>query len=229
MKISVVIPCFNEEKNIEITVNQTIVSLKKNNICGEIIVVDDGSKDNTCKIAEELNRIHSNVSVIVHKKNKGLGQACLTGFNNSSGEWVTWLPGDGQFYPEDMINMCDSTSGVEFAIGTVPFTKRIVNDNIWRFMLSKSWRFIIKTLLQFDVNDISMYAFRRRLLSNITLISSTGFLNLEFPIKAIKSGVKVKYYNIRLRPRLSGKSKVNNISTIIKNFWEVLKLRFSWI
>ena len=227
MKISVVIPCFNEEKNIEITVNQTIVSLKKNNICGEIIVVDDGSKDNTCKIAEELNRIHSNVSVIVHKKNKGLGQACLTGFNNSSGEWVTWLPGDGQFYPEDMINMCDSTNGVEFAIGMVPITERIAKDNLWRFVLSKSWRFIIKVLLQFDAKDIVGYAFHRKLLSTITLISSTGLLNLEFPIKAIKSGVKVKYYNIRLKPRLSGKSKVNNISTIIKNFWEILKLRIS--
>ena len=226
MKISVVIPCFNEEKNIEITVNQTIVSLKKNNICGEIIVVDDGSKDNTCKIAEELNRIHSNVSVIVHKKNKGLGQACLTGFNNSSGEWVTWLPGDGQFYPVDMINMCDSTNGVEFAIGMVPITERIAKDNLWRFVLSKSWRFIIKVLLQFDAKDIVGYAFHRKLLSTITLISSTGFLNIEFPIKAIKSGVKVKYYNIRLKPRLSGKSKVNNISTIIKSFWEILKLRF---
>jgi hypothetical protein len=90
-------------------------------------------------------------------------------------------------------------------------------------MLSKGWRFIIKTLLQFDVNDIAMYAFRRKILSSITLISSTGFLNLEFPIKAIKSGVKVKYYNIRLRPRLSGKSKVNNISTIIRCFLEIIK------
>ena len=226
IKVSVVIPCFNEEKNIEITVNQTIVFLKKNNICGEIIIVDDGSEDNTCKIVEKLKLTHSNVRVIVHKKNKGLGQACLTGFNNSNGEWVTWLPGDGQFYPEDMINMCNSTNGVEFAIGTLPLTDRIVNDNIWRFMLSKSWRFIIKTLLQFDVKDISMYAFSRQLLSNITLISSTGFLNIEFPIKAIKSGAKVRYYNIRLRPRLSGKSKVNNISTIIRSFLEIIKHRY---
>ena len=229
MKISVVIPCYNEEQNLEIPVTETIRYFKENKISGEVVIVDDGSFDNTRKVAEKLSVSNPEIKVISHKKNRGLGQACLTGFNNSNGEWVTWLPGDGQFYPEDMINMCDSANGVEFAIGTIPLTDRIVNDNIWRFMLSKSWRFIIKTLLQFDVNDISMYAFRRRLLSNITLISSTGFLNLEFPIKAIKSGVKVKYYNIRLRPRLSGKSKVNNISTIIKNFWEVLKLRFSWI
>jgi glycosyltransferase involved in cell wall biosynthesis len=227
MKISVVIPCFNEEKNIEITVNQTIVFLKKNNVCGEIIIVDDGSKDNTSKIVDELKLTHGNVRAIVHKKNEGLGQACLTGFNNSNGEWVTWLPGDGQLYPEDMINMCDSTNGVEFAIGMVPITERIAKDNLWRFVLSKSWRFIIKVLLQFDAKDIVGYAFHRKLLSTITLISSTGLLNLEFPIKAIKSGVKVKYYNIRLKPRLSGKSKVNNISTIIKNFWEILKLRIS--
>ena len=229
MKISVVIPCYNEEQNLEIPVTETIRYFKENKISGEVVIVDDGSFDNTRKVAEKLSVSNPEIKVISHKNNRGLGQACLTGFNNSNGEWVTWLPGDGQFYPEDMINMCDSANGVEFAIGTIPLTDRIVNDNIWRFMLSKSWRFIIKTLLQFDVNDISMYAFRRRLLSNITLISSTGFLNLEFPIKAIKSGVKVKYYNIRLRPRLSGKSKVNNISTIIKNFWEVLKLRFSWI
>jgi dolichol-phosphate mannosyltransferase len=229
MDISVIIPCYNEEQNLEIPATQTVLFFKENNISGEVVIVDDGSFDNTLKVAEKLSVSNPEIKVISHKKNRGLGQACLTGFNNSNGEWVTWLPGDGQFYPEDMINMCDSANGVEFAIGTIPLTDRIVNDNIWRFMLSKSWRFIIKTLLQFDVNDISMYAFRRRLLSNITLISSTGFLNLEFPIKAIKSGVKVKYYNIRLRPRLSGKSKVNNISTIIKNFWEVLKLRFSWI
>jgi len=229
MDISVIIPCYNEEQNLEIPATQTVLFFKENNISGEVVIVDDGSFDNTLKVAEKLSVSNPEIKVISHKNNRGLGQACLTGFNNSNGEWVTWLPGDGQFYPEDMINMCDSANGVEFAIGTIPLTDRIVNDNIWRFMLSKSWRFIIKTLLQFDVNDISMYAFRRRLLSNITLISSTGFLNLEFPIKAIKSGVKVKYYNIRLRPRLSGKSKVNNISTIIKNFWEVLKLRFSWI
>ena len=223
MDISVIIPCYNEEQNLEIPATQTVLFFKENNISGEVVIVDDGSFDNTLKVAEKLSVSNPEIKVISHKNNRGLGQACLTGFNNSNGEWVTWLPGDGQFYPEDMINMCNSTNGVEFAIGTVPFTKRIVNDNIWRFMLSKSWRFIIKTLLQFDVNDISMYAFRRKILSSITLISSTGFLNLEFPIKAIKSGVKVKYYNIRLRPRLSGKSKVNNISTIIRSFLEIIK------
>jgi|TARA_B100000315_G_C14503513_1_gene553444 dolichol-phosphate mannosyltransferase len=223
MKISVVIPCYNEEQNLEIPVTETIRYFKENKIPGEVVIVDDGSFDNTRKVAEKLSVSNPEIKVISHKNNRGLGQACLTGFLNARGKWVTWVPGDGQLYPEDMINMCNSADGVEFAIGMVPITERLVSDNLWRFVLSKSWRLIIKGLLRFDVNDIVGYAFRRKLLSNITLISSTGFLNLEFPIKAIKSGVKVKHYNIRLKPRISGKSKVNNISTIIKSFWEIIK------
>tara|TARA_B100001971_G_scaffold209591_1_gene233462 strand:+ start:28 stop:732 length:705 start_codon:yes stop_codon:yes gene_type:complete len=223
MKISVVIPCYNEEQNLEIPVTETIRYFKENKISGEVVIVDDGSFDNTRKVAEKLSVSNPEIKVISHKKNRGLGQACLSGFKVANGEWVTWLPSDGQLFSDEMIKMCSPEEGIDFVIGRVPLKERIVVDNLWRYVLSNGWRKIIKILFRFDVNDIVGYAFRRKLLSSITLNSSTGLLNIEFPIKVIKSGVKVKYYNIRLKPRISGKSKVNNISTIIKSFWEIIK------
>ena len=95
MKISVVIPCYNEEQNLEIPATQTVLSFKENKISGEVIIVDDGSFDNTRKIADKLSVSNPEIKVISHKNKMGLGQACLSGFKVAKGEWVTWLPGDG--------------------------------------------------------------------------------------------------------------------------------------
>ncbi len=175
---SVVVPCYEEEKNIGSAVMQIIDIYNMNNIAGEIVVVNDGSADDTAKIVKKMAEGDERIRLISHEKNMGLGSACLTGFLSARGKWVTWVPGDGQLYPEDMINMCNSADGVEFAIGMVPITERLVSDNLWRFVLSKSWRLIIKGLLRFDANDFVGYAFQRKLLSSITLNSSTGLLNL---------------------------------------------------
>ncbi len=130
---------------------------------------------------------------------------------------------------EEMIKMCNPKKDIDFVIGRVPLKERIVVDNLWRFVLASGWRIIIKILFRFDANEIVGYAFRRKVLASINLVSTTGFLNIEFPIKVLKSGFKVSYYDINLQSRLTGRSKVNNLNTIVKCFWEVLKLRFSWI
>jgi len=225
-EISVIVPCYNEEENIESVINDTLNSLNEKRINGEVIIVDDGSTGRTSEIASYLEESSDNIHLMIHDRNKGLGAACSTGFSNAHGSWITWLPGDGQLYPGDMIDLCLLYGDADFVIGKVPFSARSESDNLWRILLSKGWRTLIKFLLNFDPKDIGGYAFRYELLGHISLGSSTGLFNLEFPMKVIKNGFRVEYSTIRVKQRMSGQSKVNNTRTIIKSFWEILKLRF---
>ena len=87
MTVSVIIPAFNEDK----TVSNVITAVKSLNYVDEIIVVDDGSYDNTAQVAEKAG-----AKVIQHLKNRGKGAAIKTGFNNSLGEIVVFLDADIQ-------------------------------------------------------------------------------------------------------------------------------------
>jgi len=94
-KLSVIIPAYNEEKNIKETIKRVKKSLKKFSF--EIIVVDDGSKDNTYKVAKR-NR----VICVRHKKNMGKGAGFKTGIRKAKGEIIAQIDADSQFLPEEL-------------------------------------------------------------------------------------------------------------------------------
>lgn len=95
MKLSIIIPCLNEESRIVPTLTNTIAFLNKNDINSEIIVIDDGSTDATELVAFETlkgNRIP--FKVIRHKKNIGKGQSIVTGIKHGNGDYFLFLDAD---------------------------------------------------------------------------------------------------------------------------------------
>ncbi len=95
--VSVVMPAFNESENIEDTISFIYGKLKELAEESEIIVVDDGSCDDTGKIVERLKSSYENLRLLSHEKNKGYGAALNTGFNNAVYEYVVLFPADNQF------------------------------------------------------------------------------------------------------------------------------------
>lgn len=99
-KISIVIPCYNEIKTINELVDKVqkakVFDLKK-----EIIIVDDGSKDGTRKVLSVIEKKYKNVSVFLHKKNKGKGGALKTGFTKSTGDIVIIQDADLEYDPNE--------------------------------------------------------------------------------------------------------------------------------
>src|SRR3989344_3148284 len=93
--ISVAIPAYNEAPNIRKVVREGLAYLKKFPK-REILVVDDGSKDETPRILDELARKYKEVKVIHHPHNLGLGQALKTAYRNAKYEWIFYAPADGQ-------------------------------------------------------------------------------------------------------------------------------------
>ncbi|MBM3708591.1 MAG: glycosyltransferase family 2 protein, partial [Actinobacteria bacterium] len=104
-KISILIPAFNEEDKILLTIKETINVFDKINYDYEIIIIDDGSVDDTYKIVQEnLNVFGGRVKLERYKPNTGKGCAIKYGFNFVSGDYVLFLDADLDLHPSQIIN-----------------------------------------------------------------------------------------------------------------------------
>src|SRR3989344_3386848 len=95
--ISVFFPCYNDEGSIGKLVNEASDVLKRVAKDWEIIVVDDGSTDNSRKILKSLASKNRNLRLVFHKKNRGYGGALKSGFKNATKELIFYTDGDGQY------------------------------------------------------------------------------------------------------------------------------------
>lgn len=99
--VSVIIPAYNEEQGIVSTI-QELCDYFKNRLELEIIVVNDGSNDNTGNVLNEVKNHYPNLKVIQHRKNCGYGTAIKTGSKKAVGDYIAWYDADGQHRPEDL-------------------------------------------------------------------------------------------------------------------------------
>lgn len=122
-KISIVVPCYNEQEVVEIFYEQLIkiINQIKNKYLYEIIFIDDGSKDRTLEVLKELKEKDENVKLISFSRNFGKESAIYAGLSNSIGEFVVLMDSDLQHPPEIILEMLQ---GIENGYDVVA-TKRI--------------------------------------------------------------------------------------------------------
>ena len=104
-KLSVIIPCYNEENFVSRVIERVLKTLAGLNIEKEIIVVDDGSTDSTPAILESLRTIHKNIIFCRHEKNAGKGASVKTGLSNASGTIVVIQDADLEYDPNDYVKL----------------------------------------------------------------------------------------------------------------------------
>src|SRR3989344_9303533 len=102
MELSIILPCYNEEQNIAHSVRDTASWMDTRGMKGEIIVVDDGSKDASPALLETLAKEIPRLRVVRHEKNGGYGIAVRSGCDNARTEWIAFMDSDGQFHAEDL-------------------------------------------------------------------------------------------------------------------------------
>jgi glycosyltransferase involved in cell wall biosynthesis len=200
--LSVVIPAYNEEKGITKIINRVLAvqnELAKVNVDEmELLVVDDGSQDDTARIAREVAACNENVWIISHARNRGYGAALKTGFSKARGELIGFLDADGTYPPEYLPKLCEaSLNGWDLVIGS-----RMAGEEtempIVRKLGNKFFASLINLLGQSHITDSAsgMRVFQREILPrlyplpdglNLTPIMSTraiceGIRMLEIPI-----------------------------------------------
>jgi glycosyltransferase involved in cell wall biosynthesis len=220
--VSVVVPAFNESQNLRSVIDEIENTLLGAGIGYEVVIIDDGSTDETQGLCGALIEASPRLRAIRHPANLGLGGVYRTGFAEARGENIIFLPGDGQFAPEIVLQFLPLMRELDMVLGYYPTGDRPVLGRV----LSKCEQVVHRIILGRVPTFRGVLMFRRALLSQVTLRSEGrgwGIL-FELILKVHRAGFKVASVATGVRPRLSGRSKVNNMRTIMVNLVQVYRL-----
>jgi len=223
-RISVVAPAYNEEGNIETFINKTIATFKKNNLDGEIVIVDDASTDKTGEILDRLSKKNSFLKVIHHRKNKGLTGAAWTGFKSAKEDVIVFLPSDLESNPEEDIPklLGPIHEGYDISVGC-RYGKK---GNLAKYMTSRMFNFIARVVFRVPVHDLGwVKAFKKEVIEDMELRSD--WHRFFVPIAA-KEGYKIKEVKTHFYPRKSGKSKFGafGFMRLPGGFFDMISIKF---
>ena len=203
-KISVVIPVYNESESIELLLEEIIKVMHTNNYIFELIVVNDGSKDSTYEILENISNRIEELTVIHLRKNYGQTAAMSAGFNNTSGNIIVSLDGDLQNDPKDIPELIKNINqGYDLICGWRHNRK---DKLIKRKIPSKIANKLIGLVTGITLHDYgcSLKAFRKEIIDDIKLY---GELHRFLPVLANIEGAKIKEIKVNHRSRKFGSSK----------------------
>lgn len=223
--ISITIPAFNEEKNIEKVVREAVAAVSKITKDYEILLVDDGSRDLTGKIIDKLAKRNKHVSVVHHKKNKGFTGAMKSCLYNAKKHLVFLAPGDGQFDFSQFGKFVNAIRGYDMAIGY----KEKHEDNLFRSLSSWGIYTLYKILFKVPIKEVSsVFMWRRKVIESIEIESEDrGAMFLyEFFYKAINQKYKYIEVPITWHARRAGIPKGRGLKNIIKTLEGMLRLWF---
>lgn len=229
MKISIIVPAYNEEKNLSNAITSLCIELKNKGMSEhcEIIIFNDFSKDKTGEIADSLAKMNANISVFHNKKNMGLGYNFKEGVRVAKGEYVTWFPGDNENLTDSFV---ETLSFAGMADIIIPFTSNQEVRPLVRRLVSEAYTGINNFLFGLNLtyyNGLSIY---KRDFLNILLPQMTHSFafSAEIIINLLKSGATYLEVPAKIKPRISGKSsafKIKNIIGAVKTisflFWNV--------
>ena len=191
----------------------------------EILVVNDGSYDNTRAFVEKIMLSNYHIKLINHLKNKGYGNALRSGFKEAKYDWIFFTDSDLQFDIHEIVNFIDHVDSNRIVIGFRKNRKdafhRIGNATIYNKTLN-----ILFGLTVRDV-DCAYKLFPKSLLEKILLKSNGALINAELLIKARQAGFEFKEIEVSHFPRISGKSSGANPRVIAKAFQEILLFKLN--
>ena len=221
--LSIFFPAFNEEKNIKPVLQKTLKIAPKISNKFEIIVVNDGSSDNTADVVKEIIKNNPNVHLVEHKKNLGYGAALRSGFYKSKYEYITYMDSDGQFDFKDIYKLINGLGGSDLAIGFR--IKRA--DPLLRKVNGKLWNLLISILLGLKIIDIDcgFKLMRKKVIENIPKLTSNGAtISAELLVKSKREGFKIVQVGLPHHPRLFGSNTHGNLLHMFRAFKDLFVL-----
>lgn len=220
--ISVFFPCYNEQENVARTAQNALDVLEKLNTDFEIIIVDDGSKDDTAKISDQIARQNKAVKVVHHHTNLGYGDALRSGFNAATKQLVFYTDGDGQFDISELPPLLPLIA--DFDIVSCYRLNR--QDPLIRKINGWAWTKLVCLLFGLKIRDIdcAFKLYKTEIFDNIELSSSGALIDTEILARAVRKGYTVTQKGVHHYPRTAGKQTGANLKVILRAFKELFRL-----
>jgi len=225
MKLSIIIPVYNEKKYI-LEVLKRVEELTLDNLKKEIVIVDDGSTDGTKELLKPLAHKYK---IIFHEQNQGKGAALKTGFKNSQGDIIAIQDADLEYHPSDLAKLVQP---IVTGQTLVVFGSRMLGNNPighWRYYFGNraiSWltNFLYKAKLT-DV-ETCYKVFHRQVLDNIKIEHNCFGEEVEFTTKLLKNKISILELPISYSPRKFDEGKKISWRDGVKALWLLIKYRF---
>jgi glycosyltransferase involved in cell wall biosynthesis len=227
--LTVFFPVYNEEKNIPLLIDSAskiIPQLAKNY---ELIIINDGSTDNSQQVAESLIKGKSAWRLVSHQKNLGYGEVLKTGIKEATQEWLFFTDGDLQFDLKELAQFLPYTNNFQAIIGY----RRKRAEGLSRTINTRLFKLYIDLLFRLHVKDIdcAFKLIKTNLLKNLNLNSGSAFTSSEILYRLKKQKIKFKELPVSHYPRQFGQATGANIKVIAKACYEALdtylKIKFA--
>ena len=225
MKLSVIIPVYNEVESIQVILER----VQAQKLAHEIIVVDDGSKDGTRDVLAKLDGKNS-VRVILHEKNKGKGAAVRTGMAAALGDVLLIQDADLEYDPRDYPTLLKPLNE---GIADVVYGSRFLGGShrvamFWHMVANRMLTFMTNILYNTILTDMETgyKVFRREILNGMVLHANSFDFEPEFTAKILKRHFRIFEVPITFNPRDYTEGKKIKLHDAFEAVWTLIKYRF---
>jgi glycosyltransferase involved in cell wall biosynthesis len=228
-RLSYFFPAHNEQENVRGLVEEALETLPALAETFEIIVVDDGSRDATGAIADELASARPEiVRAVHHPTNRGYGAALLSGFRAARHDLIAFTDGDRQFRVADLGLLTSRLAGPDRPDAVVGYRIKRA-DPLIRTIYARAYRVANRVWFGLRIRDVDCAAklFRREALEGIAIESGGAFFSAELLIKLSAAGRTVVEVGVPHHPRTAGSptgARPSVVLRAVRDFW-LLRLR----
>lgn len=222
--LTVFFPCHNEEENVVRVTESALRVARRVADDHEVIIVDDGSRDRTGVLADELaQRYPGEVRAVHNVPNRGYGGALQRGFREATKDWIFYTDGDGQFDFEEIDKLIELLERFDIASAY-----RVERQDTWvRRLNGACWSALVRLVFGLRIRDVdcAFKVYPRRFIEQVELRSEGALIDAEMLARAARAGYSIGQVGVHHHPRTAGESSGGNLRVILRAFRELLRLR----
>ena len=221
--LTIFFPAYNDAGTIPSLVICAVMTARELTDDFEVVVVNDGSRDGTGQVLEELSRMCPALRVVTHPQNRGYGAALRTGFASATKEFVFYTDGDAQYDPRELADLwACMTPDVDLVNGY----KMSRSDPLHRIIIGRLYHHTVKLLFGLRVRDVDcdFRLMRRSIFERVHLEKSSGVICLELMKKVQDAGCRIVETPVHHFHRAYGTSQFFNFPRIARTLVDIAKL-----
>jgi glycosyltransferase involved in cell wall biosynthesis len=223
LSISVVLPAYNEEENVGQAVRSVLEVMEPITPDYEVIVVDDGSRDRTSEVVEELAKSYPKVRLVRHEVNQGYGGALNSGFQAATRDLIFFTSSDNQYDVAEVKKLLPYIETADLVIGY----RGDRQDPFIRRFFAWGWNTLVNLLFGYVSRDIdcAFKLFKREVTHQVPITSKGAMIDTELLAGAKRKGFSIVEVPVSHFPRLAGEQTGANIRVILRAFKDLFRFR----
>ena len=221
--LTIFFPCYNEEANVERVTREALEVARQVADDYEVLIVNDGSKDQTGEIADRLAEEIPQVRAVHNRPNRGYGGALQRGFREASKNWIFYTDGDGQFDLKELPKLLPLLETHDI----VSCYRLDRKDSLIRKLNAFAWTTLVNFLFRIKLRDIdgAFKIYPKTFIDSIELHSEGALIDTEMLAKARNMKLSIAQLGVHHYARTAGEQSGANLKVILRAFKELFKLR----